>query len=216
MISLRFRKLYLWIQRIRWAADDQRVTITVFWCKFGVDEWCSLEVQMVKCLPAMRETWVWSLSWEDPLEKEMATHSTNFVWKIPWTEEPCRLQSKGSQRVRQDWVTNTHTGASQSSHWAAHRQLSYCYTLVKNQLAVVAESKRRQHFKMIFFWFLVCSWSLSSFFTFSVFSICWATIEWSMLSLWATSHVVVRGSASIIFSIGCCRLPMAHHCTPRL
>ena len=57
---------------------------------------------MVKCLPAMSETWVQSLSQEDPLEKEMATHSSTFAWKIPWTEEPGRLQSMGSQRVGHD------------------------------------------------------------------------------------------------------------------
>ena len=55
---------------------------------------------MVKHLPAMRETWVQSLVWEDPLEKEMATHSSTLAWKIPWMEEPGRLQSMGSQRVR--------------------------------------------------------------------------------------------------------------------
>ena len=58
--------------------------------------------QMVKRLPAMRETWVRSLGWEDPLEKEMATHSSTLAWKIPWTEKPCRLQSMGSQRVGHD------------------------------------------------------------------------------------------------------------------
>ena len=47
--------------------------------------------QMVKCLPAMRETQVRSLGWEDPLKKEMATHSSTLAWKIPWTEEPGRL-----------------------------------------------------------------------------------------------------------------------------
>ena len=56
--------------------------------------------QTVKRLPTMQETWVQSLGWEDPLEKEMATHSSILAWKIPWTEEPCRLQSMGSQRVR--------------------------------------------------------------------------------------------------------------------
>ena len=50
---------------------------------------------MVKCLPAMWETWVQSLCWEDPLEKEMATHYSTFAWKIQQTEEPCRLQSIG-------------------------------------------------------------------------------------------------------------------------
>ena len=60
----------------------------------------SLVAQTVKCLPAMWETWVRSLGQEDPLEKEMATHSSTLAWKIPWTEEPGRLQSMGSQRVR--------------------------------------------------------------------------------------------------------------------
>ena len=58
--------------------------------------------QIVKCLPAMQETWVRSLGWEDSLEKGTATHSCTLAWKIPWTEEPGRLQSMGSQRVRQD------------------------------------------------------------------------------------------------------------------
>ena len=55
--------------------------------------------QTVKRLPTMREAWVQSLGGEDPLEKEMATHSSILAWKIPWTEEPGRLQSLGSQRV---------------------------------------------------------------------------------------------------------------------
>ena len=58
--------------------------------------------QMVKRLPAMQETQVRSLGWEDPLEKEMATHSNTLAWKIPWTEEPGSLQSMGLQRVRHD------------------------------------------------------------------------------------------------------------------
>ena len=60
----------------------------------------SLVAQMVKNLPATQKTWVRSLSWEDPLEKQMATHSSILAWKIPWTEEPGRLQSMGLQRVR--------------------------------------------------------------------------------------------------------------------
>ena len=51
--------------------------------------------QRLKCLPPMWETWVRSLHWEDPLEKEMATHSSTLAWGIPWTEEPGRLQSTG-------------------------------------------------------------------------------------------------------------------------
>ena len=58
--------------------------------------------QMVKRLPGMQETRVRSLGWDDPLEKEMATHSSTLVRKIPWTEEPGRLQSMGSQRVGHD------------------------------------------------------------------------------------------------------------------
>ena len=57
---------------------------------------------MVKCLSAMQETKVQSLGQEDPLEKEMAIHSSTLAWKIPWTEEPCRLQSMGSQGVGHD------------------------------------------------------------------------------------------------------------------
>ena len=62
--------------------------------------------QTVKCLPTMRETRVQSLGWEDTLEKEMATHSSTLAWKIPWTEDPGRLWSMGSQRVRHDWATS--------------------------------------------------------------------------------------------------------------
>ena len=59
-------------------------------------------VQTVKRLPAIQETWVLSLGWEDPLEKAMAPHSSTLAWKIPWMEEPGRLQSMGLQRVRHD------------------------------------------------------------------------------------------------------------------
>ena len=62
----------------------------------------SLVAQMVKHLPAMWETWDQSLGWEDPLEKEMAPHSSTLAWKITWMEEPVRLQSMGSQRVGHD------------------------------------------------------------------------------------------------------------------
>ena len=66
----------------------------------------SLVAQMVKHLPAIWETRVWSLGWEDPLEKEMAIHSSALVWKIPWTEEPGGLQSMGLQVVGHDWATS--------------------------------------------------------------------------------------------------------------
>ena len=67
----------------------------------------SLMVQMVMNLPAMHKTWVWSLGWEDPLEKGMVTHSSILAWRIPGTEEPGGQQSMGSQRVRYNWMTNT-------------------------------------------------------------------------------------------------------------
>ena len=68
----------------------------------------------------MRETWVRSLGQEDPLEKEMATHSSILAWKTQWTEEPGRLQSTGLQRVSHDWATSSHTPsppAPGSSHF---------------------------------------------------------------------------------------------------
>ena len=84
----------------------------VVWTFFGIaflweslSFWASLVAQMVKRLPAMQETWVRFLGWEDPLKKEMVIHSTTLAWKIPWTEEPDKLQSMGSQRVGHDWAT---------------------------------------------------------------------------------------------------------------
>ena len=71
-----------------------------------ISEKVSLVVQMVKGLPpAMQETWVQSLGWEDPLKKEMSTHSSILAWRIPWTEEPGWLQSMGSQRVGHNQAT---------------------------------------------------------------------------------------------------------------
>ena len=72
----------------------------------GHDLMTSLVAQTVKRLPAMQETRVWSLGREDPLEKEMATHSSTLAWRIPWTEEPSGLQSMELQRVRHDWATS--------------------------------------------------------------------------------------------------------------
>ena len=72
------------------------------YCPSEVTRVTSLVAQTVKCLPAMPETQVQFLGWEDPLEKEMATHFSTLAWKIPWTEEPCRLWSMGSQRLGHD------------------------------------------------------------------------------------------------------------------
>ena len=67
-------------------------------------DWASLVAQMLKNLPAIQETWIRFLDWEYPLEKGMATHSSILAWRIPWTEEPGRLQSMGLQRVKHDWM----------------------------------------------------------------------------------------------------------------
>ena len=78
------------------------MTEMVFLCIISHKFLASLVAQRLKRLPAMWETWVRSLGGEDPLEKEMATHSSILAWKIPWTEEPGGLQSMGSQRVGHD------------------------------------------------------------------------------------------------------------------
>ena len=69
----------------------------------------SLVAQTINNLPANQMTLVWSLGWEDPLEKEMATHSSILAWKIPWAEEPCGLQSMGLERVGHNRTTDTLT-----------------------------------------------------------------------------------------------------------
>ena len=77
--------------------------------------WAVLQILMGsegKESTAMQETWIWTLTWENPLEKGMATHSSILAWRIPWTEEPGGPQSMGSQRVRHNWTTNTFTSVS--------------------------------------------------------------------------------------------------------
>ena len=86
----------------------------------------SLVAQTVKRLSTMRETGVWSLGREGPLEKEMAIHSSTIAWKIPWTEEPGRPQSMGSQRVRHDWATSLHFTTADSCSCTVET-----YTLLK-------------------------------------------------------------------------------------
>ena len=71
--------------------------------------WASLVAQTGKNPPAMRETWLQSLGWEDPLEEGMTTHSSVLAWRIPWTDEPGGFQSTGLQRVRQLKYLHTHT-----------------------------------------------------------------------------------------------------------
>ena len=90
---------------LSWSSFPRWGMICFFNCSLQMKIKASLVAQTVKNLPAVQETWVWSLGQEDPLEEEMATCSSILAWRIPWTEEPAGLQSMGLQRVRQDWVT---------------------------------------------------------------------------------------------------------------
>ena len=84
--------------------------------------WASLVAQMVKNHSTMRETWIQSLGWEDPLEKGRATHSSIVAWRIPWTEDPGRLQSMGMQRVRHNWVTKPSPAQHKDTHVTFHKE----------------------------------------------------------------------------------------------
>ena len=101
----------------------------------------SLVAQTVRHLPTMWETLVWSLGWEDSLEREMAPHSSTLVWKIPWMEESGRLQSMGSQRVGHNWVTSLSFFAFQSLSLPFRRPISKKFSLAQaqNSLNTVGE-----------------------------------------------------------------------------
>ena len=83
--------------------------------------------QIVKNPPVMQEIWVRSLGGEDPLEKGMVAHSNILAWKIPWTEEPGRLQSMESQRVKHEWATNASTFIKQEEPIYPFKDLLYNY-----------------------------------------------------------------------------------------
>ena len=89
----------------------------------------------VKNLPAIQETWIWSLGWEDPLEKGMATHSRILAWRVPWTEEPAGLQSMGWQRVEQDWMTK---------HTAHKAFINNTAMLVRPECLAALKGRRRR------------------------------------------------------------------------
>ena len=111
-----------------WRCTSVRTHVSSHWGLVGRRLGRSLErrhwssppwwLRQLKNLPSMQETWVWSLGWEDPLEKGMATHSSILAWRIPWAEEPSSLQSMGSQRDGHNWANNTHT----HTHWFWHQQ----------------------------------------------------------------------------------------------
>ena len=88
-----------------WVMGAGRSPVGLRLQRFGTiskEERASLVAQLVTNPPAMQETWVQSLVWQDSLEKEMASHFSIFAWRIPWTEEPGRVQSMGLQRVRHE------------------------------------------------------------------------------------------------------------------
>ena len=105
-------KVLLWAKIHRETYLQKMFITTTSYCKLCfVPKYqlprVSLVAQMVKNLPARQDTQVWSLGGEDPLEKEIPTHSSILVWRIQWTEEPGGLRSMASQIVRHDWVTST-------------------------------------------------------------------------------------------------------------
>ena len=115
--SKRLCSNFKWFEQIQWLSEmhvssSKFVELKITWLETTPINvtlnlyWTSLVAHTVKHLPAMWETQVQSLGWEDPLEKEMATHSSTLAWKISWTEDPGRLQSMGLQRVGHDWVTS--------------------------------------------------------------------------------------------------------------
>ena len=111
------------------------LTLSFLWGIF-LQIWTSLVAQMVKHLPTTWETWVRSLGREDPLEKEMATHSSTLAWRNPWMEEPGGLKPMGSQKVGHDWATSLslslyrYTGGSVVKNLPAKQQMqirSFCW-----------------------------------------------------------------------------------------
>ena len=117
------------------------------WCRYIIyihiypSIWVSLVAQMVKNPPALQETWLWSVAWEDPLEEGMATHSSILTWRMPWTEEPGGLQSMGSQRVRHGWVTK-HIYPYTHTHTHTHiRVMSPSIHIRKQQLELDMEQQ---------------------------------------------------------------------------
>ena len=92
-----------------WSLSTEASYHLFFFLRKYMYLWASLVAQRVKNPPAMQDTWVRSLGREDPLEKGMATHFSFLTWRMPWTEEPSRLQSMGLQKVRHDLVAK-HAG----------------------------------------------------------------------------------------------------------
>ena len=121
-------------------------TYCLFFPRKLVATWASLVAQTVKRLPTMWETRVQSLGQEDLLEKEMATHYSILAWIIPWMEEPGRLQSMGSKRVRHDWATSVQFSSVQllsrvrlfGTPWTEARQASVSITNTQSLLKLIS------------------------------------------------------------------------------
>ena len=90
---------------------------------------------------------IWSLGWEDLLEKEMATYSSNLAWRIPWTEEPNRLQSMGSQKVGHNWATNSFTTY----------EVLWCVLTISCPLCFSQRKVRSCHSRVLNMWFPLIS-----------------------------------------------------------
>ena len=102
--------------------------------------WASLVAQMVKNLPAVQETGVWSLGREDPLEKKMATHSSILTWRCPWMEESGGLQSMGWETARHDWAT-AHTRAHTHTHTHTHTYTLFWHSFLNKQTHHISGGK---------------------------------------------------------------------------
>ena len=160
---------------------------------------------VVKNLPAMQETWVQSLGWEDSLEEGMATHCSILAWRIPWTEEPGGLQFRGSQRVWHDWSNWAHT-------WKWRRiKYDFIYTngVVICRAAVLFALRNRSSDKCYCTWFLfkklyVCIYNsvyciLSIFLTREHFFFDRHYWKWLMVKHngWESSQRLASGSAPL-------------------
>ena len=100
-------------------------------------------------LPAVKETRVQSLGWEDPLQEGMVTHSSILTWRIPWTEMPGGLQSMGSQRVRHDWSNWAHTSIQAESKWKTPGWGKRIHEGCKSRISLVSSMDAVASFKLL-------------------------------------------------------------------
>ena len=145
-----------------WWLDKARSCVTVvsivwvfaIWYSLAFQFGASLAAQRIKHLPAMWETRVRSLGWEEPLEKEMATHSSTFAWRIPWTEDPGGLRSTGLQRFGHNWATSLYCTVTVAFQFRILRVLKMIDKNVFNQRQhiVLWVGCKKKRFKGIFWY----------------------------------------------------------------